>query len=191
MEEMKDTKDITDAIWAFTSACNVMKKYYASQLPKDCYKIVFKVKQINLKNQDNLAWKFCILGYNNECVVQSPDGFPGWGTKFFDPEYSKHEKYIMYVVICESLEEAERIRLNYIERTDNFLDLIEKKIDQTQVLEPSPYLEVKKHKSKQDIKLEQAQSLAAKNANRITVLENELRELRELQVFLKKARIPE
>ena len=191
MEEMKDTKDITDAIWAFTSACNVMKKYYASQLPKDCYKIVFKVKQINLKNQDNLAWKFCILGYNNECVVQSPDGFPGWGTKFFDHEYSKHENYIMYVVICESLEEAERLRLNYIERTDNFLDLIEKKIDQTQVLEPSPYLEVKKPKSKKGIKLEQAQSLAAKNANRITALENELRELRELQVFLKKARIPE
>lgn len=191
MEELEITKDITDAIWAFTSACNVMKKYYASQLPKDCYKIVFKVKQITFNNQENPAWKFCILGYDNECVVQSPDGFPGWGTKFFDHEYSKHENYIMYVVICESLEEAERLRLNYIERNDDFLSLIEKKIDEAQVLEPSPYLKVKKTKNQKDTNLSQAQSLAAKNANRITVLENELRELRELQVFLKKARIPE
>ena len=192
MEELEITKEereLFDEAWEDSNAAERIQKWYASQLPEGSYKVVLKVKEINPVDFDTSVWDFCILNQKNEVMVESTKGHPALGHKFH-LGICKKESYIMYVLFCDSLEDAALCRAIYsTEDEKNFVNILIEKVDKTQKLQDSPFLQ--KPKSQKDIYLSQAQSLAAKNANRITALENELRELRELQVFLKKARIPD
>lgn len=189
MEITKEERERFDKAWEYSGAGERIQKWYASQLPEGQYKLILKVKDITDSSFDTSVWDCCILNQKNEAIVESTKGHPALGQKFHC-EINKKEHYIMYVIFHDSLEDAVRCREIYsLEDEKSFVRLLIEKVDNTQTLEVSPFLQ--KPKSQKEIYYQQAQSLAAKNANRITELEKELKELRELQVFLKKARIPE
>lgn len=190
-----------------------ISKHYGGYMPEGYWHVVLNVEETNpdkVYKFDTTVWDLCILGPKNTCVEASPKNAPGLGAWFYDK--TDFTQYKMTVASFTSEASAQIFKAVLATKQDSYkADIsIVKELDFVTKVDS-----LTKQDSKESTKFlgnqinsywfdeagyftpynweqtetqRQAQSLADKNSAKITKLEAELKEARELQKFLKKAR---
>lgn len=170
----------------------------AADLPKGNYKLVIAV---NIKsdwkktNTLNNVWDLCILGPDNTCVERSLKGSPGIGSSFYYGH--KRSDYTLTIYegdfeFCQKMKKVLQATPKLHQELKKELnDLFRSKITGTSIdycwweefntwPDDSPKLQTEDQRI--------AQKHVDLNKVKISKLEKELKDLRELQKFLKKQR---
>lgn len=183
---------------------NGYKVLNAAELPKGNYKLVIAVNSKSdwqKTNTLNNVWDLCILGPDNTCVERSLKGSPGIGSTFYDPKYGeKRSPFALSIYegdfeFCQNMKKVlQEMPKLHKELKEELNELFRSKITGT-FFDSCWWEEAGEfntwHDDTPKIQTEDqriAQKHVDLNKAKITKLEKELKDLRELQKFLKKQR---
>lgn len=184
-----------------------ISKHYGGYMPEGYWHVVLNVEETNpdkVYKFDTTVWDLCILGPENTCKKASPKNAPGIGAWFYnDTTFTQYKMQVasftsetsakVFRSILEAKQGDYKADISIVPELD-FVNKVDEQLeDKTKIL--GQHLDycwfddiVKDWNTSQSDHQRQAQSLADKNSAKITKLEAELKEARELQKFLKKSR---
>jgi len=184
---------------------NGYKVLNAADLDKGKYKLVIAVNgsagHFNNDNIKNNVWDLCILGPDNTCVEKSLKGFPDIGSTFYDPCFGRvSSDYILTIYegdfeFCQKMKKVLQATPKlHQELKEELNDLSQPKIIGTSIDycwweeagEFNTWPDDTPKEQTEDQRI--AQKHVDLNKAKIAKLEKELKDLRELQKFLKKQR---